>query len=142
MTRAQSPPHRRVGARAPGARRFRLVVTEPSRGCQPTVGKRNHRGIMTTTTLSRPDQSVLDLAVAGILDEQAGRALLRAVAEATDAGWHRVEVDLRLVSAHTSLGTAAVTKLCRTGSRLPGGIGFSVASGPSQRALLASLADA
>jgi hypothetical protein len=96
------------------------------------------------TTLSRPptDGPVLDLTVAGILDETAGRALLRAVDEANDTGAHRVQVDLRAVSAHTSQGVAAVTKLCRTGSRLPGGIGFSVTSGPSRSALLASLADA
>jgi hypothetical protein len=105
---------------------------------------------METTTLPRPSSAeapetgpVLDLVVAGILDEQAGRSLLGAVAAATDeGGWHRVEIDLRAVSAHTSQGTAAVTKLCRTGSLLPGGIGFSVVPGPSRAALLASLADA
>lgn len=95
------------------------------------------------TTLPRPtNREVLDLTVAGILDEVAGRALLRAVADAADHGTYRVQVDLRSVSAHTSQGTAAVTKLCRTGARLPGGIGFSVVSGPSRQALLASLADA
>jgi hypothetical protein len=85
---------------------------------------------------------VLELTVAGILDEQAGRSLLRAVDDATTDGWWRVEIDLRAVSAHTSLGVAAVTKLCRTGSLLPGGIGFSAAAGASRAALLAALADA
>lgn len=88
------------------------------------------------------DERVLNLTVAGVLDEAAGCALLRAVAEATDTGWDRVQVDLREVSAHTAQGTAAVTKLCRTGSRLPHGIGFSVTDGPSRQALLVSLADA
>lgn len=109
---------------------------------------------MATPTLSRPRTGsaaqpleaasgpVLELTVAGILDEEAGRALLRAVAEAATDGWWRVEVDLRSVSAHTSLGTASVTKLCRTGSLLPGGIGFSVTAGASREALLAALADA
>lgn len=85
---------------------------------------------------------VLDLTVAGILDEEAGRALLFAVTEASEQGWHRVEIDLREVTAHTSQGAAAVAKLCRTGSLLPAGIGFSVAAGASRAALLASLADA
>ena len=85
---------------------------------------------------------VLELTVAGLLDEDAGRALLGAVDDATTDGWWRVEVDLRSVSGHTGHGVAAVTKLCRTGSLLPGGIGFSVTAGPSRTALLASLADA
>lgn len=93
-------------------------------------------------TIDAPSGPVLDLTVAGLLDEDAGRALLGAVADATTDGWWRVEVDLRSVSGHTAHGAAAVTKLCRTGSLLPGGIGFSVRDGASRAALLASLADA
>ncbi|MDQ1631213.1 MAG: hypothetical protein QOC80_1185 [Frankiaceae bacterium] len=92
-------------------------------------------------TTDAPSGPALELTVAGLLDEDAGRALLGAVDDATD-GWWRVEVDLRSVSGHTSQGVAAVTKLCRTGSLLPGGIGFSVSAGASRAALLASLADA
>ncbi len=85
---------------------------------------------------------VLDLTVVGLLDDRTGDALLAAVVDAAEAGWHRVEIDLRDVTAHTAQGTAAISRLCRTGSRLPRGIGFSVESGPSRDALLASLAKA
>ena len=92
--------------------------------------------------MAATENQVLDLTVAGVLDERAGSALLFAVADAADAGWRRIEVDLRDVTAHTEQGAAAISRLCRTGSRLPRGIGFSVASGPSREALLASLAQA
>lgn len=97
-----------------------------------------------TAAVDLPDTSagpVLDLTIAGLLDERAGRALLQAVDRAAAEGWHRVEVDLREVVGHTAEGVAAVATLCRRGSHLPAGIGFSVASGPSRAALLAALAD-
>ncbi len=109
------------------------------RNTSPPNARSRARAPFASDTTAGP---VLELTVAGLLDENAGRALLGAVDAATTDGWWRVEVDLRSVSGHTTHGVAAVTKLCRTGSLLPGGIGFSVTAGPSRAALLASLADA
>ena len=94
----------------------------------------------TVSAFDTSDGTVLDLTVVGILDERTGAALLDAVEDAADAGWHRIEVDLRDVTAHTAQGVDAVSRLFRTGPRLPAGIGFSVSAGPSREALLASLA--
>jgi hypothetical protein len=94
----------------------------------------------TAATRETPDGSVLDLTVVGVLDERTGTALLSAVDDAAEAGWHRIELDLREVTAHSAQGSAAVARLLRTGSRLPRGIGFSVEAGPSREALLDALA--
>jgi hypothetical protein len=96
----------------------------------------------TATTRETQDGAVLDLTVVGVLDERTGTALLSAVDDAAAAGWQRIEVDLREVTAHTDQGAAAISRLCRAGSRLPLGIGFSVEAGPSREALLDALAHA
>jgi hypothetical protein len=89
-------------------------------------------------TVSSTGPSTVVIVVAGELDADAARALLRTAAVAASSGAARVEIDLHAITGASLEALLAITACRRLSAQLPDGLGFRV-SRLGQQLLLASM---
>jgi len=84
------------------------------------------------------DAGRVTLSIEGELDHDTASALVDTVADAVTSNPHRIDVDLRQLTAFASPGAAALGRCRDLCASLPAGLHFRTETGPGQNALLAA----